>query len=106
MAVEEVGVTFALVASRHALDQAWSRFPEETVDVDVVRAEVDAALKAGRRSVSRPVSLDPPDDPTCIYVWTEDEERVYALRVDEDDPSRWVVTTCMRAGLRKGEVAA
>jgi hypothetical protein len=57
--------------------------------------EVRDALVAGRLSSEKPVGLAPPDDPSCLYVWTADGARVYALRHDVDPP-RFVVTTTMR----------
>ena len=82
--------------SFHAREQARARFPgfKAARIVDEVRD----ALRSGRISASKPPGIAPPDDPTCIYGWTEDGTRVYAIR---HDPEQFVVTTTMRA--RAGE---
>jgi hypothetical protein len=62
----------------------------------IIDHEVREALSARRISPRKPSSLYPPDDPSSLYVWTEDEQRVYAIRHDEHPP-QFVVTTTMRA---------
>lgn len=82
----------------HAMWQAAERFPR--FDTVRIEGEVRAALRAGRIHRSRAhVQPQAKDDPTTLYVWTEltaGRKRVYALRVDRYDDTRFVVTTTMR----------
>ena len=82
----------------HALWRAVERFRESWA-ADWIEDEVRAALIAGRISTDRhALGLARHSDPTSLYVWTPDGERIYALRHDEVPP-RFVVTTTMRRGM-------
>lgn len=86
--VESIGV----VVTDHAQWRAAERFPH--FDTVKIEGEVREALAAGRVSSERwQLGLYRTADPTCIYVWTPDGERVYALR---HDPDTFVVTTTLR----------
>jgi hypothetical protein len=76
----------------HAHEQIKFRFPGETVDV---HAEVNAALVEGRWSTTRPIASDS-SYPDCVYVWTPDRMRVYAIKVDRYDETQWCVVTALR----------
>jgi hypothetical protein len=82
----------------HARARARQRFP----DFKTARIvdEVRAAIHGGRVSSSKPVGIAPPDEPNTLYAWTDDGERVYALRTT--DRSFFVYTT-MRAGSAREE---
>jgi len=76
----------------HAMWRAAERFPHfDTVGIE---QEVRSALSCGRLSPERAhLGLRPQADPTCLYVWTEDGERIYALRHDHET---FYVTTTKR----------
>lgn len=81
--------------SDHALWRAAERFPRFLTET--IEDEVRAALAAGRVTTERgPLGLAPTSDPESLYLWTEDGERIYAIRVDRGNDGRWVVTTTMR----------
>lgn len=83
-----------LAVTEHARWRAAERFA--WFDTTTIEAEVRAALRAGRVNRERAhLGLSPRADPTSLYVWTEDGERIYALRHDENPP-RFVVTTTLR----------
>ena len=83
-----------VLVSEHAMWRAAERFP--WFDVALIEGEVRDALAAGRYSTEKPAGLHPPDDPDSLYVWDPTGARVYALRVDRDTDTRWVVTTTMK----------
>lgn len=84
----------SIIITDHATWRAAERFP--SFDTVHIEAEVRDALTSGRVSADRAhLGLGPRPDPTCLYVWTPDARRVYALRHDEVPP-QWVVTTVMR----------
>jgi hypothetical protein len=83
-----------VIVTDHAYWRAAERFPHfDTVTID---HEVREAIDAGRLSAEREhLGLHHRADPTCLYAWTLDGARIYALRHDERPP-QWVVTTTMR----------
>lgn len=87
----------SVIVTDHAMWQAALRFP--WFDTLRIEAEVCDALREGRVSTERAhLGLHRKADPTCLYAWTPDGARVYALRHDERPP-QWVVTTVMRPGV-------
>jgi hypothetical protein len=86
-----------LVVTDHAMWRAAERFPR--FDTVAIEEEVRSALRAGRISTDRQLlGLARRSDPRSLYVWTEDGERIYSLRHD-DQPPCFVVTTTMRRGM-------
>jgi hypothetical protein len=85
-----------LSVTEHARWRAAERFPR--FDTVAIEDEVRSALAAGRLSREREhLGLERHADPTCFYVWTADQRRVYALRADATVRSyRLVVTTTLR----------
>lgn len=85
---------FEVVITDHAMWRAAERF--RGFDTVAIEEEVRSAFDAGRASSERAhLGLAPMADPESLYVWTEDGERIYAVRHD-DEPPRFVVTTTMR----------
>jgi hypothetical protein len=92
-----------IVVTNHAVYQFALRFhsdaPTNTKDLHTlkrqIKFEVREALRRRRMSAAKPDCLFPPDDPSCLYAWTEAQLRIYALRHDEDPP-QFVVTTVMK----------
>ena len=92
-----------ILVTNHAIYQFSLRFGSEAPTSreelkkfhKVIEQEVREALTAHRVSTIKPPTLFPPNDPTCLYVWTENEQRIYSLRHDETPP-RFVVTTAMK----------
>lgn len=86
---------WAIEVSEHAMWQAAIRFPR--FDTVLIEQEVRDALRARRVSAQRAhLGLHPSADPRTLYAWTEDGQRIYALRA-ETHPPCFVVVTTMRA---------
>lgn len=85
----------AIEVSEHALWRACERFG--ICRAEQIEGEVRAALAAGRVTTDRRTfGLSSGSDPKSLYVRTLSGVRVYAVRVDEFDETRFVVTTTMR----------
>ena len=77
-----------IIVQQHAIYQFALRFHAESPTSvqglvllgEVIKEEVASGIKEQRFSPHKPVTLMPPDDPDCIYVWTPDEERIYAVK--------------------------
>ncbi len=79
----------------HAMWRAAERFPG--FRTETIEDEVREALAAGRVTIDRgPLGLHPKSDPTCLYVWTADGDRIYAMRVDALAPDGFAIITTMR----------
>lgn len=89
---------FAIVVGDHAREQARSRFPgfKSARIVDEVRA----AIAEGRLSARLPadVRISSVERKRCLYAWTPDGRRVYALR--SGDAVFYVATTLSTSGLQ------
>lgn len=84
----------AVWVTDHAMWRAAERF--RGFDTVLIEQEVREALAAGRVSTSRGhLDLDDRDDPTNLYVWTPDRQRIYALRHDDE---AFIVVTTFKAG--------
>lgn len=84
----------AVVVTDHAMWRAAERFPY--FDTVTIEGEVRDAMRAGRVSAERAqLGLRPQADPRSLYVWTEDGERIYAVRADRRGENVFVVTTTM-----------
>jgi hypothetical protein len=77
--------------SRHARERARQRWPE--LKLARIVDEVRAALNGGRLSTRKPPGISGQPASGSLYVWTEDGQRVYALRAEA---GRFVVWTTMR----------
>lgn len=87
-----------LYVTDHARWRAAERFPR--FDTVTIEDEVRAALAAGRVGTDRfALGLARVLHTASLYVWTEDAERIYALRVNRRDEEEWIVTTTMRRGM-------
>lgn len=83
----------------HARWRAAERFP--WFDTTTIEEEVRQGLAAGRVGTDRYVlGLSRQlANPGSLYVWTEDRERIYAIKVNARDEDEWIVTTTMRRGM-------
>ncbi len=83
----------------HAMWRAAERFPR--FDTVTIEAEVREALAAGRIETDRQrLGLARQHvAEAALFVWTEDRQRIYALKVNARDEDEWVVTTTMRRGM-------
>lgn len=87
-------MSYYVTIPKHAAERARARFAGEEFDV---HAEVNEALADGRISVERPIAA-PDLHPGCLYVWTPDRRRIYAIKPDDHtDGSQWAVLTVLRA---------
>lgn len=89
---------FELDVNHHARTRARERFPG--FKSARIKEEVREAFAAGRVSKEKPATLAPPSDPSCLYVWTEDGERIYAVKADSlkgPGISNFIVVTTMKA---------
>jgi len=77
-----------VIVTDHAMWRAAERFP--WFDTVLIEEEVRDALRAGRASGSKPNGYAVSE--SSLYVWTEDEKRLYTLRVTG---SVFVVTTTL-----------
>ncbi len=86
-----------IIVTAHAVNRFRERFPDlnpgRPIPYEIER-EVRVALNNGRISPRQPHKTLDSGDPTSLYAWTEEYDRVYALRHDEEPP-QFVVTTIM-----------
>jgi hypothetical protein len=91
-----------VIVSDHARERARKRFPgfKAARIVDEVRV----GLRAGRFSTAKPPGwMGGGHTLASLYVWTEDGERIYAIKRDEQG---FVVCTTVRAGMFDPKEAA
>lgn len=83
MSATALNWTGPLHITEHAYWRAAERFPR--FDTVLIEQEVRSALSSGRVSPERAhLGLRPIPDPASLYVWTEDGQRVYALKAAGD----------------------
>ena len=79
MSSSAINWTGPLHITDHAYWRAAERFPG--FDTVAIEQEVRSALSCGRLSPERAhLGLSPHPDPASLYVWTEDGQRIYALK--------------------------
>ena len=91
-----IAASTRIYVTDHAMWRAAERFAR--FDTTTIEREVREALAAGRLTADR-LSVGLARYGTSLYVWTEDGERVYALKVNRNDEDEWIVTTTMRRGM-------
>lgn len=94
--MSDLTVELPIYVTDHAMWRAAERFPR--FDTVRIEREVRAALAAGRLTTDR-LSVGLARRGTSLYVWTEDGERIYALKVNQQNEEEWIVTTTMRRGM-------
>lgn len=79
-----------ITVSIHARMRAVERFPEYKAAriVDDVRE----AIRAGRLTSVRPEEVRVSYEYQSLYVWTENRERIFVLKVHDDERSLHVIT--------------
>lgn len=97
----EVADNSRIYVTDHARWRAAERF--RYFDTATIEDEVRAALAAGRIHRDRfllGLARQMPGTPSpALFVFTEDHERIYALKVNERDEEEWIVTTTLRRGM-------
>lgn len=87
---------YSVAVSEHAYWRAAERFPG--FDTVLIEDEIFAALTSGRISPDAPPGVHRSAfSPDGLFVWTEDGQRVYTIRVSDIDSTSFVVVTVLRA---------
>jgi hypothetical protein len=82
--------------SRHAVVRYAERF--STAWPEKLEAEIRENLRAGRVDTARPRGVWELDNTSeCLFVWTEDERRIFVLTPNRyDDGTSFAVTTVIK----------